>query len=118
MIEASNFLEFAKSSIAENGASVTLRKTGTETYNTTNGSLASPTTDYPTKGLIENYSEYYIKSGFIQSGDRKVMISASLAVVPEQGDTLLIGFESFDIINVKADFVGDTPIIYELQIRN
>ncbi len=117
MIEASNFLEFAKSSIEDNGASVTLRKTGTETYDTNNGNLTSPATDYPTKGLIENYSEYFIKSGLVHAGDRRVIIAASLSVTPEQGNVLIIGSEEFNIVNVKADFVGDTPIVYELQIR-
>lgn len=118
MIEASNFLEFAKSSIQDNGASVILRKTGVETYDTTTGNLTSPYTDYPTKGLIENYNEFHIKSGLVQAGDRKVIIAASLSVEPEQGDTLFIGSEEFNIVSVKAEFAGDTPILYEMQIRN
>ena len=117
MIEASNFLEFAKSSIEENGASVILRQTGSETYNTTTGNLTSSTTDCPTKGIIENYSEYYIKSGLVKAGDRRVMVAASLPVVPQQGDTLLIGAEVFNIINVKSDFAGDILINATLYRR-
>lgn len=118
-LEADTFLDFAKESIEENGGTVTLRKTGTESYDTTTGELTSPTSDYATKGLIEGYSEYFVAQGFVQAGDRKITIAASsITVVPEQGDALLIGSEEFDIINVKSEFAWDIPVIYILQVRN
>lgn len=117
-LEANTFLQFAQESIEENGASVTLRKAGTETYDPATGDLTGSPTDYATKGLIENYSEHFIAEGLVQAGDRKVTIAAaSITVTPEQGDSVLIGAESFDVIEVKREFAGDTPVIHILQIR-
>lgn len=117
-LEADTFLQFAQESIEANGASVTLRKAGTETYDPATGDLTGSPTDYATKGLIENYSDFFIAQGIVQSGDRKVTIAAaSLTVSPEQGDTLLIGTESFDVVEVKREYAGDTAVIHILQIR-
>lgn len=41
-----DFLGFARDSIETYGAAVTLRKPGTETYDTTTGNLIQPNTEY------------------------------------------------------------------------
>lgn len=118
-IEASSFLDLAKFSINDFGAVVTLRKVDTENYDPTTGDLSTGATDYPTKGLIDHYGEYFIAQGLAAAGDRKVTLAASnLNVTPVQGDKIIIGTEVFDIVNVHTEFYADSPIIHTLHIRN
>jgi len=118
-LESDTFLEFAKDSIENNGASIIYRKILDDSYNTETGELESENTNYAIKGLIESYSEYFISQNIVKSGDRKITIAAaSLSVKPSQGDQIIIGAEVFEIQSFKTEFAEDTPIIYIFQVRN
>ena len=112
------FQSFAKDSIETYGASVTLRKPAIQSYDTATGQVTSTVNDSPIKGIIEDFSEHFIARGLVKAGDRKVTIAATaLLVTPEQGDKLLIGGAAYDIVHVKADYAGDSAVVYELHVR-
>ncbi|NBX02616.1 MAG: hypothetical protein EBR02_00845 [Alphaproteobacteria bacterium] len=114
-----DFLGFARDSIETYGAAVTLRKPGTETYDTTTGNLIQPNTEYNVRGLIEDYSEFHVSQGLVKAGDRRIILAAgSLSVTPAPGDTILFAGQSFLIIGVHSEYAADTPIIHTLQVRN
>lgn len=114
-----DFLAFAKDSVETYGAAMTLRKPGAAAYNPATGDVAASSTDFAVRGLIESYSEFHVAQGLVKAGDRRIIIAAgSLSVTPQQGDTLLLGGQTFFIVNVKSDYAGDTPILHTLQVRN
>nr|BDD45290.1 hypothetical protein 12 [bacterium] len=118
MSDANSFLDLANEMIGDFGASIILRKQNTSEYDVSTGKTSQNATDYETKGVIESYSEQYIASGLVASGDRKITIAAdSITVEPEQGDTIIIGSDEFSVINVGCELYADTPVIYNLQVR-
>lgn len=71
--------------------------------------------DYTGKGFVEDYNERQIDGDRVQVGDRKItVLGASLAVVPEIGDSLTIESSTYIIVSVKRDPAGAT---YECQSR-
>lgn len=114
-----DFLGFARDSIETYGAAVTFRKPGSETYDTTNGNLTQPTTDYDIRALIESYSEFHIAQGLVKAGDRRIIIAAgSLSVTPAPGDFVIHAGQTYLVIAVHSEYAADTPIIHTLQVRN
>lgn len=117
-LEADNFLEFVRHSINDVGATITLRKSSNDNYDITTGTVTPVTADYTIKGLIESYSEYFMRDGLVEMGDRKITIAAAaIAVRPEQGDSVIIEDIVYNVINVAAEFATDSPILFILQIR-
>lgn len=73
------------------------------------------TTTYACRGFEDNYSAYYIANGLVQEGDRKIMIlTPSLSITPQPGDTITSRGQAFTVIGVKAD---PARALWECQAR-
>lgn len=66
--------------------------------------------------LVTSYPQRLIDGTLIQAFDRKVMIAAQ-GTKPTTADTLLIGEETFRIINVSETAPSGVSLFYECQAR-
>lgn len=73
------------------------------------------TTDYPCRGFVDSYSDFYLANSLINSGDVKVVIlTDSLAITPALSDTVTIRGKTYSIINISPDPALAT---YTIQAR-
>lgn len=102
--------------LAEYGRPMTLRRPGASTIDpVTDEEVSSPPQDLPTTGIITGYADNLIDGTRIKSGDRKAIIDASQ--VPELSDRLVIGAESWTLVNIEAKQPAETALVYVLQVR-
>lgn len=109
----------AKKLITKYGAAMTLRRTSGGTYNPNAGSISgATTTDYPCRGVIQEYRAGEIDGMSVLFGDKKILVSASgLAIVPESEDLLIIGSNTYSVINNSPLSPGGVDVIYTVQVR-
>lgn len=88
------------------------------------GSLSMPdSASWTLNGVVTNYSSMdrltsqNRDGSLIQSGDQKVLLEASAAVVPKQGDNLIIAGETWQIIAVDAVSPAGIAVLYKCQVR-
>jgi hypothetical protein len=71
--------------------------------------------DHDCQGWIDNYSTIDHVDSNVQVNDRKVFVlCASLSIVPEPGNAVTIGDDTFSIINVQRD---PASVAWVLQCR-
>lgn len=79
------------------------------------GSFTTTTSDGTVKGWVEDYKDFYLMQGMIQSGDRKIMIlQQSTTVIPKVRDKVTARGETYDIMAVSQD---PASALWELQGR-
>ncbi|WP_321340953.1 hypothetical protein [Breoghania sp.] len=70
-------------------------------------------TDFPCKGFTESYSETYLATGVVLSGDVKVVVLfPTLSTMPAPGDLVLVRGETYSVVNVAPD-----PALATLEIQ-
>lgn len=64
-------------------------------------------TDHPCKGFVDSFTDQYLASGLVQTGDVKVnIIGVTLDVEPTPGDTVTVRGREYEIIAVSGDPAG------------
>lgn len=103
--------------IAKFGTSGTIRRTSPgagPAYNP--GSPA--TTDYACRVAVTDYSTYERQNTQIQSGDRRIYVSAQgLAISPIPSDQIVIGSETYRVVDVDTLRPADVAVYFECQAR-
>ena len=100
------------------GTSMVLRVTTPGTYNPATGTdSGETTTDYACVGVLTNVSDYLINKTLIQVGDKIALIDATIAVRPKADDALVIGEDTWKIVNVKTVEPSGVPVLYKAQVR-
>src|SRR4051794_12381952 len=102
------------------GRVVTLRKKTAGTYDPATGSGGSASSaDYVTRGIVLGYRDGVIDGTLIKHGDRKVILKVKdLAAVPTVGAQMIVGADTYTIVNVKTGELGGTAFVYTLQVRS
>lgn len=101
------------------GQAMTLRRLVAGTYDVTTGTTSSDTsTDYVGKGRLGNYNDIAIDGTLVKQGDRiATFLPTNTAIVPQDGDRLVVGSDLYTVISFKRRTVGGTIIAYTLQVR-
>lgn len=101
------------------GRDITLRKATKGSYDPATGQLASlTTTDYATRGLLLRYRDAVIDGTIIKQQDRKCVVKVKgLAATPEVEDRVIVGPDTYTVINFKTIELGGTVVLYTLQVR-
>jgi hypothetical protein len=110
----------AKKLIAKYGQAMTLRVITPGAYDPDTRLTADPvTTDYPIKGIAEEYKLSEVDGTVIQNGDKKILISASgLAVRPLPEHIVIMSGEVWQVINCTPLAPGGVAVTYSLQLRS
>lgn len=104
------------------GKPMTLRIQSGSAYDPVTQTNVPSYTDYPVTGLVLNYGRE--KSGavsetgtFVQTNDRKLLLSVSNAPIPTIGALLVDGSDTYTVENVKALAPAGINLLFELQGR-
>jgi hypothetical protein len=103
------------------GQNLTYIKAGTDTYNTTTGTVTSTDTNIPVRALISNATPEEFE-GFYQTNDIKIIIGAAELgnYYPGVRDRIQYTESSVTkvgrIISIKT-YRGDSPILHTLLVR-
>lgn len=105
---------------ADFGRQVTLRRKTPASYDPSTGSAGSATTtDYTTRGIVLAYRDRAIDGALVRRGDRKCILKVkNLATAPQVGDQLIVGSDTYTVIDFKTGELGGTAFVYTLQIRS
>lgn len=114
--------QVALDAIDEFGAHVGFVPAEESTYDPSQSkTIRKPSVAVPAKALVEDYSlNNSFVTGLIKSGDKKfTMAGKALANVKvEAGSKVLFGTSRYTVLNVKAYYLGATPILFEIQGRS
>jgi hypothetical protein len=90
---------------------------GVESYNTTTGVKSAVTTSVDLDVVIDKFELSEIDGSAVLYTDIKLIVFSDGVVVPTVKDQVVLKGFSYNIINVVPTFVGDTVLIYTLQVR-
>jgi hypothetical protein len=100
------------------GKVITLSRITEGSYDPITGDMsASTTVSSSVYGLIKDYKPTEFTSGTIESGDKKVTISALNVALPCVGDTVTIDALNYCVISVGETWSGELAAMYQLQVR-
>lgn len=97
------------------GASATLKRQTTGTYDPATGTTPVTVTELATTAAVFAYDQKYIDGTLIMQGDQRAYMAP--AVLPKQGDVLAWQGKDWQVIAVKQLAPAGTPVIYEAQLR-
>lgn len=114
-----NLAKTALRLIASKGRSITILYKTPGVYSAQADKILGATSPVPvdTKAAIVNYDDRLIDGALIITGDRKAVIAAKGLEKPQSGDIISDGGVEYSVVRTAEIGPGDTPIIYNVQIR-
>lgn len=104
--------------MARFGGEATIRRVTTGVYNPTTGTVSESTTNTAVRGVLEDVALREVND-LIQAGDKRFIIAAAdTAAVPTTADRVVIGGRTLQVIEVRTIEQDNTPITYELILRD
>lgn len=108
--------------IREEGCAMLLRVTTPGTYDPETGMESGATTaDHAAVGLLTNpfvsQREAYFANSLVQSGDKVVLMGATVAVRPQAGHQVVIGSDVWLVVAVVTVEPSGVPVLYKVQVR-
>ena len=104
--------------MARFGGEATIRRVTMGAYNTTTGTAAETTADTTVRGVLEDVSLREVND-LIQAGDKRLMVAATdLTSAPTTADRVIIASRALQVIEVRTIEQDNTPITYELILRD
>jgi hypothetical protein len=104
--------------MARFGGEATIRRVTMGAYNTTTGTAAETTADTTVRGVLEDVSLREVND-LIQAGDKRLMVAAAdLPNAPTTADRVIIAGRALQVIEVRTIEQDNTPITYELILRD
>lgn len=99
------------------GKDVILRKVTEGAYNVATGSVTNTTSDETVKAMILNYRDSQFDGSLILQGDRKIVIAAKDATIPQADDLIIEGSNTYRLISVRTVEENDVDVIFTCQGR-
>ncbi len=114
----SDMADVADDLITEFGQTVTLKVASGTTYNPSNGDVTVSYTDQSGHGCTVDFDKHLIDGTKVRIGDRLVLLSPFGVSEPTEGDKLVIGSDTWNIVPpVTVTNPAGTPVLYEVQVR-
>jgi hypothetical protein len=100
------------------GGAVTLRRITPGTYNTETGRSGETVVDVQLQGVLQDVTRREI-GDLVQAGDKRLLIAATaVATAPTTADRVIINGRSLQVVEVRTVEQDNTPITYELLLRD
>lgn len=101
---------------------MTLRVTTPGEYDPATGVDSTATVaDHAAVGVLTNpfisQREAYFANSLVQSGDKVVLMGATVAVRPAAGHQVVIGSDVWQVVAVVAVEPAGVPVLYKVQVR-
>lgn len=97
------------------GAAATLKHVTGEVYDPETSTNVPTYADTPTTMAVFAYDQKYIDGTLIRQGDQRAYCAPG--VEPVQGDRLVWGAKTFEVISAKPIAPAQIPVLFEAQIR-
>jgi hypothetical protein len=104
--------------MAKFGGVVTINRVTAGVYNPATGTASEVVAGTVVRGVMEDVNVREVND-LIQSGDKRLTVAAAdLAAVPSTADRVVVGSVTHQIIRVTTIEQDNTPITYELILRD
>lgn len=104
--------------LAKSGTTMSLRVTTPGTYDPATGTETGATSaDYATVGVLTSIKAYHVDGTLVQTGDKIILMAASVAVRPQAGHDVVVGGVVWHVVNVEAVEPSSVPVLYKVQVR-
>lgn len=104
--------------MAKFGGTATIRRVVPGVYNTTTGTISETTSDTVIRGVLEDVNLREVNE-LVQAGDKRLIIAAAdISQAPTTADRVVIASRTLQIIEVRTIEQDNTPITYELILRD
>lgn len=104
--------------ITEFGQSVTLKVSAGAAYDPETGSSAVTYTDQVGHGCVIDFDKKLIDGTKVRIGDKLVLLSPIGVSEPKDGDQLVIGAETWQLVPpVTVTAPSGVAVLYEVQVR-
>lgn len=114
----SDMADVADDLIVEFGQVVTLKVAAGTAYNPATGEVTVTYTDQAGHGCTVDFDKGLIDGEKVRIGDRLVLLSPFGLSEPTEGDKLVIGSDTWNVIPpVVVTNPAGTPVLYEVQVR-
>jgi hypothetical protein len=118
MTLASPLRKVASKLMAKFGGTATIRRVTPGAYNPTTGTLSETTADTVVRGVLQDVNLREVNE-LIQAGDKRLLIAAAdLANAPTTADRVIIESRTLQVIQVQVIEQDNTPITFELILRD
>lgn len=115
---ASPLRKVASKLMSKFGGTATIRRVTPGVYNPTTGTSSEVVTDTAVRGVLQDVNLREVND-LIQAGDKRLLIAAAdTASVPTTADRVLIEGRTLQVIQVVTIEQDNTPITYELILRD
>ena len=104
--------------MARFGGEAVIRRVTPGVYNPTTGTVSETTSDTELRGVLEDVNLREVND-LIQAGDKRLIVAAAdTAAVPTMADRVIISGRTLQVIQVRTIEQDNTPITYELILRD
>lgn len=118
MTLANPLRKVASKLMAKFGGVATIRRVTPGVYNPTTGTISEVVADAAVRGVLEDVNLREVND-LIQAGDKRLIIAAAdTAAVPTTADRVVISGRTLQVIEVRTIEQDNTPITYELILRD
>jgi hypothetical protein len=118
MTLANPLRKVASKLMARFGGVVTYRRVVNGIYNASTGTVSENTVDSTIRGIVENVTSREV-GGLVKAGDKKLTVAANdFAASPALSDLVIISGQTSQIVQISTIEQDNTPITYELILRN
>lgn len=117
MALAGSLRKTAAKLMAKFGGEVTFRRVSSGIYNPTSGVALPVTTTTTIRGVLDNVNESEVND-LIKGTDKRLTIAAvDLAFEPAVSDQVTVGSRIMQIVQVNKIEQDNTPIVFEIILR-
>jgi len=114
----SEMADVADDLITEFGQPITLKVAAGTAYYPSTGGVTVTYTDQTCNGCTVDFDKDLIDGTKVRIGDRLVLLSPIGISEPTEGDKLVIGSDTWNIVPpVTVTNPAGTPVLYEVQVR-
>ena len=104
--------------MARFGGEAIIRRVTPGIYNPTTGTVSETTSDTELRGVLEDVNLREVND-LIQAGDKRLIVAAAdTAAAPTMADRVIISGRTLQVIQVRTIEQDNTPITYELILRD
>lgn len=107
----------AHRALSRYGRAVTLVRVETGDYDPATSAAATYEHQYSGTGAVFAYAQREMDGDQVRTGDQRLLLSAEDVPVPQTGDKVVIGSDTWSVVRCETLAPAGVPVIHTAQIR-